>query len=195
MATFGGEEKTMRISSSKQMSPGMRVFFSRIFPLPFIVVGALTLYFGGRGVHRAKESLAWPVAEGQILNSSVEYHRGSNRGSKGGGTYSAEIRYTFTVDGQVHSGNKVAVGDYGSSNSSHAQKIINRYPRDKMVSVRYLPSDPDVCVLEPGVQAQAWFLPGFGMFFVLVGMLMAVFLPRAMKERDSTEPSVAAYRR
>ena len=167
----------MSMSSSKQMSPGMRTFFSRVFPLPFIVVGALTLYFGGRGVHHAQESVAWPVAEGQILNSSVEYHRGS----KGGGTYSAEIRYTFSVDGRMHSGNMVAFGDFGSSNSSHAQKIINRYPKDKIVSVRYLPSDPDVCVLEPGIQAQAWFLPGFGMVFFLAGMLMAVFLPRAIK--------------
>jgi hypothetical protein len=173
----------MSMSSSRQMSPGMRLFFSRVFPLPFIVVGALTLYFGGRGLHRAKESVAWPVAEGQIVNSSVEYHRGK----KGGGTYHAEIAYNFTVDGQTHSGNAVAFGDYGSSSASHARNIVNRYPKDKIVSVRYLPSDPDVCVLEPGIQGQAWFLPAFGMVFFLAGMLLAVFLPTAMKRQGTTE--------
>ncbi len=171
----------MRISSSREMSPGMRIFFSRVFPLPFIVVGALTLYFGGRGVYRAKESVSWPAAEGRIQNSSVEYHKGS----KGGGTYHAEIRYTFDVDGQTRSGNDVAFGDYGSSSSSHAQGIVNRYPEGRVVSVRYLASDPDVSVLEPGIKAQSWFLPGFGVIFLLAGSLMAVFLPRAMKKPET----------
>lgn len=173
----------MRVSSSKQMSSGMRFFFSRIFPLPFVIIGVLTLYFGGRGLRRAKESVAWPVAEGRIQNSSVEYHKDND----GDGAYHAEIQYAFAVDGQTHSGNKVAFGDYGSSSPSHAQNIVNRYTEGKIVSVRYLSSDPDVCVLEPGLKGQAWFLPCFGLVFFMAGMLMAVFLPRMMKRQESAD--------
>ena len=115
------------------------------------------------------------MAEGRIQNSSVEYHRSDNSG-----TYHAEVFYTFTVDGQARSGNTVAFGDYGSSNPSHAQGIVNRYPKDKVVSVRYLSTAPDVCVLEPGFHAQALFLPGVGAIFLIVGTLLAVFLPRVM---------------
>ena len=169
--------------SVTQMSPGMSFFFARIFPLPFILVGAATLFFGGRSLHRAKESVAWPEANGQIMSSGVEYRRGD----KGGGTYHAEIRYTFTVNGQTHSGNKIAFGDYGSSNPSHARGVVNRYPKDKSVSVRYMPTDPDVCILEPGIQGQAWALPGFGLLSLAVGTLMALFLPKAMKKQAGAE--------
>ena len=161
----------------------MSFFFARIFPLPFILVGGLTLYSGTRSLFRAKESLSWPVANGRVQRASVEYHRGD----KGGGTYHAEILYSFTVNDQTHSGNKVAFGDYGSSDPSHAQNIVNRYFKDKAVSVRYLTTDPDVCVLEPGIRGQAWFLPGFGLVFLVAGTFMAVILPKVMRKQANTE--------
>ena len=69
-------------------------------------------------------------------------------------TYHAEILYSFTVDGEPRSGNRIAFGDYGSSNPSHAQEIVNRYPVGKAVRVSYLPGQPDVCLLEPGLHGQ-----------------------------------------
>jgi hypothetical protein len=171
------------MSSAKQTSHGTRFFFARIFPLLFIVIGALTLYFGGRSLQRAKESVAWPTAEGRIQSSDMEYHREK----KGGGTYHAEILYTFAVNGETHSGNKIAFGDYGSGNPSHAQHIVNRYPANKIVQVRYLASDPDICVLEPGIQGQAWILPGIGLVFLVAGILLAISLPKAMRKRSATD--------
>jgi hypothetical protein len=171
-----------------QMSSGMRFFFSRLFPLPFILAGAFTLYFGVRGLHRANESTTWPVADGTIQKSTVEYHSSS----EGGGTYHAEVLYQFTVDGVTHSGNKVAFGDYGSSNPSHAQNIINRYPKGKDVTVHYRAGNPDTCILEPGLRGQTWFLPGFGLVFLVVGSLMAIFLPKLMKKSEmQTEPPLS----
>ncbi len=162
----------------------MRFFFARLFPLPFILIGALTLYHGAKSLQRARESVSWPTTEAVIQRSSVEYHRGS----KGGGTYHAEILYEFTVNDRVFSSDQVAFGDYGSSNPSHARRIVNNYPQGKKVAVHYQRENPEVCVLEPGVKAQAWFLPGFGLVFFVVGCLMAVFLPRLMANsipRDS----------
>jgi hypothetical protein len=159
------------------MSPLGRFLFGRLFPWPFILAGGAAFYFGASSVHRSMESESWPAAEGRIQNSSVQYHR-SNKS----GTYHAEVFYSFTVDGQSHSGNTVAFGDYGSSNPSHAQQIVNRYPKGKVVSVRYLPTDHDVCVLEPGFHTQALLLPGVGSVFLIAGTLMAIFLPRLMRQ-------------
>jgi hypothetical protein len=156
------------------MSPAKHFFFARIFPLIFIVVGAGVLFFGTRSLFRAKESVSWPVAEGRIQSSGVEYVDCKHGGK---GSFIAQIQYSFTVNGEPHSGNKVAFGDYGAS-ESHAQSIVNRYPKGMRVTVRFLATDPNVCVLEPGIQGQAWLLPGAGLFFTVSGLFLAVQMPK-----------------
>ena len=180
----------MRISSSsssKQMSPGMKVFFSRIFPLIFVIVGASVAFFGIRGLIRAKASVDWPATQGKVLESSVERHRSSDSKRRSSTTYRAEILYEFSVEGTTFNGDRVAYGDYGSSNSSHARRVVNRYPKGKSVTVHYMPGNPEECLLEPGLKGQSWFLPGFGLIFFTVGSVMAVFLPRAMRKQEITE--------
>lgn len=175
----------MRISSSssKPMSPGMRFFFSRIFPLIFVAVGASVAFFGIRGLIRAKASVAWPTTQGKVVSSSVEYHKGD----EGGGTYHAEVMYDFNINDTTFSGNRIAYGDYGSSNPSHAREVVNRYPTGQGVTVHYMPGNPEECLLEPGVKGQSFFLPGFGLIFFTVGTVMAAFLPRAMRKQEITE--------
>ncbi|MFC1452145.1 DUF3592 domain-containing protein [Verrucomicrobiota bacterium] len=164
----------------------MKFFFSRIFPLIFVVVGASVAFLGIRGLIRAKASVDWPSTQGNIVESSVERHRSS--GSKGSSTtYHAEILYEFTVAGTTFNGDRVAYGDYGSSSSSHARRIVNRYPKGKSVTVHYMPGNPEQCLLEPGLKGQSWFLPGFGLIFFTVGSLMAVFLPKAIRKQEIAE--------
>lgn len=164
-------------SSSEEMSPGFRFFFSYIFPYIFLIVGLVTLYLGINGVSNAKKSLNWPVAEGIIKRSSVEYHTDSD----GGGTYHAEIYYEYAVNDVLLNGKRVAYGDYGSGNPGHATEIVNKYPVGKKIKVYYMPEKPDECLLEPGIQLQTFFLPSFGIIFTLAGGLMAIFLPKVMK--------------
>lgn len=168
----------METRSSTQMSPKIRFFFSRVFPIPFLLIGAVTCYFGWQNLERAKQSSNWPTAAGIIQHSSVEYHRSDD----GGGTYHAELYYDFDVQGTTYSGDRVAFGDYGSSDASHARRIVNKYPKGKEVTVYYLPKNPEVTVLEPGQKTQVWFLPAIGLVFFLVGVAMAVYLPRTMKK-------------
>jgi len=158
----------------------VKFFFSRIFPLIFITVGAGAAFFGGRELARARASADWPFIRGEVVGSSVERHHGSE--SKGGGTtYHAEILYEFAVGGAVFNGNRVAYGDYGSSNPAHARRLVNRYPEGRSVVVHYMPGNPEECLLEPGLKGQAWLLPGLGLVFFAAGSLMAVFLPKAMR--------------
>jgi hypothetical protein len=132
----------------------------------------------------------WPTAPGQVAASSVEYHHGD----EGGGTYHAEVLYDFSVNDTAFSGNRVAYGDYGSGNPSHARSVVNHYPKGKDVVVHYMPGNPEECLLEPGVKGQSWFLPGFGLVFFTVGNLMAVYLPKAIKKQGITEQENEPYK-
>lgn len=161
----------------------MRFFFSRIFPLVFLVTGAVIAFFGIRGLVRANASVGWPSTEGRIVESSVgsKTSSGSNRS---GITYHAEILYEFTVDGTLFQGNRVAYGDYGSSNISHARSIVNHYPEGKEITVHYMPGNPEESLLEPGVQAQAWLMPAFGLIFFVAGSLVWILVPRMLRNVD-----------
>lgn len=166
---------------SKAPAPVAKFFIGRIFPLPFILAGGAVLAFGLRNVNRANSSTHWPTAEAVIRESRVASHSGN----KGGTTYSAEVRYEFTVAGVVHSGDSVGFGDFGSSDSDKYRRIVNRYPVGSKTKVSYMPEDPSVVVLEPGVKGQTWFLPGAGAVFFLAGCAMAVFLPRTLRKQTA----------
>jgi hypothetical protein len=166
------------------MTPGMKFFFSRIFPFIFIAVGAGVLFFGVRGLIRAKASMNWPEVPGTVVSSRVDRQHSTNSDGRSSTTYHAEINYRYTVAGTTYHGSRVAYGDYGSSSSSHARKIVNRYPEGKKVTVRYMPEDPEECLLESGMKAQSWFMPVFGLVFFVIGCIMAVKLPGAMARQQ-----------
>ncbi|MHC4253174.1 MAG: DUF3592 domain-containing protein [Planctomycetota bacterium] len=169
----------------------MKFFFSRIFPLIFIAAGAITLYFGVRGIARARASVDWPTARGRIVSSTVDRRRSSSGSRRGSSTtYHAEVLYELSVDGTAHDGSRVAYGDYGSSNPSHARRVVNRYPKGTQVAVHYMPGNPEECLLEAGMKAQSWFVPLFGLVFFAAGCMMAVFLPKAMRKQKAATRGV-----
>ena len=164
----------------ESMPPGMRFFWGIVFPQIFILAGAWVSYLGVQNLMRARESVDWPKAPGRILSSRVSTDVGDGDTST---TYSTRIEYEFFVHGQKFAGTRVAYGtvvggSYGSRGS--AEKIVERYPKDKHVDVFYLRSEPEVCVLEPGLKKQAWFIPVLGLFFMGVGMVLAIILYRGL---------------
>ena len=176
----------MGIQIEKPMSPIVRIFFSRIFPLPFLIDGVTVFAFGTRNFFRAESSTGWPTTTGMIETSSVEYHTDNDNG---GGTYHAHVFYHYSLNGTTYNGDRVAYGDYGESNPAHARHIVNRYPAGSNVTVYYMQDKPEECLLEPGIQGQTWFLPCFGALFAIVGSVMLVFLPRVMrKQYDPDHP-------
>ena len=169
----------MDMRTSLSTSPWMMFFFAKVFPWPFVIGGVVMLFLGGRGLLRAWDSVAWPTAPGVVRNSTVECQSGGNHGA----TYHAQIRYEYVVNDTTFSGSRVAYGDYGSSNPAHAQGIVNRYPVGAAVVVHHMRAEPEECLLEPGVQTQAWFVPGIGLLFFSMGSLMVVFLPRLLAKQ------------
>ncbi|MAX25136.1 MAG: hypothetical protein CMJ19_11595 [Phycisphaeraceae bacterium] len=152
-------------------------FLKYIFPWVFILIGLVTCWIGFRGVYLGYVSSSWPTATGQVVSSEVKSSTSRSNG-KSTTTYFADIQYIFVVDNVSHSGTRVAIGDYGSSSSSHARGIVNRYPKGKQVQVVYMPDNPSECMLETGLHLQAAFLPVFGLIFLGVGVLIKVRPPK-----------------
>ena len=132
--------------------------------------GLRAFYLGIRDLNQAKASVAWPTRPGKVLSSSVV----QKRDSEGDLTHHAEVVYVFNVNNTAYSGTRIAYGDYGSSNTSHAQEIVNRYPRDKNVTVHYMPNNPKECLLEVGVKGQASIFPAIGSIFVITGLIFII---------------------
>ena len=153
----------------------------------FIVAGAIVAFFGINGLVKAKASVDWPSSPGQIVSSSVESHHSTGDSGESSTTYHAEILYEFSVEETTFNGNRVAYGDYGSNSPSHARRIANRYPKGKSVTVYYMPENPEECLLEPGLKAQAWVLPSLGLIFFAAGSLTVYFSrPRTTSSNQDT---------
>jgi hypothetical protein len=154
--------------SPRTMSPALRqYFFSWIFPGVFVVLGAVILYFGLGNVQRSHSSKYWPKTEGVITFATMGRHR-SNTSS----TYSGDVSYDYKVGGTTYSSSRISFGQFGSSDSSHARSVLNRYPVDRKVEVFYAPADPALSVLETGVSISDWFLPAVGGLFIFGGVFL-----------------------
>lgn len=163
------------------MGPGMRIFFTIIFPWIFILVGGGILYAGVTNLRRAAASKDWPTAPGKVVVSELD----RRRSDKGSSTYSATVVYDYKVDGTDYSANRVSFGSGSSSNPASARTVLNKYKVGTAVSVHYAPKDPALAVLEPGVSTGTMLMPGIGAVFFLVGCGMAFFLPAAMRNQES----------
>jgi len=121
--------------------------------------------------------LDWPKTNGNVIKSSIEASKGSSSTGSSGGTvvWHADIAYEYTVDGQSYNNYKVSYGDYGSSDKSHAQAILNRYPLGKKVPVYYQPDDQSESVLEPEGTKQGIMLKIIiGSAFMFIGAIIAL---------------------
>jgi hypothetical protein len=133
------------MSSTNEMPLLWWLLLAWFLPSAVILFCVSFSYVGARKIYRDRVSKAWPTAEGTILESSLESasYRRPNL------THRAKVLYSFVVDGNTYSGDTLDFTDFDRE-SEDARSVLNRYPKNKVVSVHYLPSDPSVSVLEPG---------------------------------------------
>lgn len=146
--------------------------------LLLVAVGVGVSMWGSHIKELAAASENWPTAEGRITASEVTSHR--NTDTDRDYYYSAHVEYAYTVNGTRYSSDAVTVGDYSTTGPGDAQRIVDRYPVNKTVSVRYDPEDPGMAILEPGAAGIGNHLFWVGFVFagagLLVGLLCAVSL-------------------
>jgi hypothetical protein len=111
---------------------------------------------------------SWPRAEGTVDSIRVV----QKVGSRGGLQYAAEVRYTFSVDGEVYHGDRFNTrGDYLAGEEAAAD-VTRTYRPGGACTVAYDPSDPARCFLETGVTWHTWGKIAIGVVAGLVGLAL-----------------------
>ena len=131
----------------------------------FVIIGLIVMAFGITSLLEAEASKNWPSTNAIIQSSEMERHYDSESGT----TYSAEVTYEYSVEGDKITGNKIKFGKVSSSDSSDATRYVNKYSEGKKVKAYYNTDDPYDSVLEPGIHGSTWFMPIFGLVFALFG--------------------------
>jgi len=179
------------MASSQQLSPAGRVA-ARVFPWVVAAAGGLAIYVGAGNLADARASRDWPSVEGTITVSDVvrETERTSATDMKRTSvTWRAKVAYRYVVDGTSYEGTRIAYGAYDTAERERAARTVARYPVGHTVVVFYKPADPAESVLEPGTAGVPWFFLALGSVFLLVGLIMARYLPRAFAPRPKGSSS------
>ena len=144
----------------------------------FAAIGVSLLAGGLVNPWRAHGSRSWPQTAGVITYGVIDESNSVTRDSEGDTIRStssgAHLVYRYEVNGMKHYSNVRFFGQLAGASGDWASGIAARYPRGKTVQVAYSPENPDLAVLEPGIDREAFWLPGAWAAFLLFGL--AVFI-------------------
>ncbi len=124
------------------------MFTQKLFALVIVLSGMVMLVYAIFSLSRALASRSWPTAKGTITRSFVD------EDNDDGVTHTAKVTYRYSIGGRELSGNDVQAGGLPSWGFLRgAERVTNKYPVGASVRVRYLPRDPHISLLEPGVNS------------------------------------------
>lgn len=140
----------------------------------FVLFGVAMLTPGLENLWHAYASPSWPATKGVIVYAEQDASSRVAQDSEGDAlrstTYGAPLAYRYQVNGTDYFSNVRHFGQFIASSEDWEKAIRERYPSGTDVPVRYCPTDPDLAVLEPGIHSEAYYLPGGGAAFLLVGL-------------------------
>jgi len=121
----------------------------------------------------AEASKNWPNASGVVTHSEIKQST-----SDGQTMYASAIKYSFTVENNPYTGNRISLtsGNTKTSNIRSVKKTLQKYPVGQKVTVYYDPELPHNALLQTGADTftsiikYAPFLLGF------LGVLMLLQL-------------------
>ena len=153
-----------------------------IWHIIVLIIGLILIIIPAYTIQKCIASGNWPTTEGEIIKSEWDEIY----------TNQADIEYEYWVDEKRYVGNRVSYRWMDSPNlhsddNGYYERLLEKYPYGKNVTVHYNPDNPDEAVLETNPSWFMWFL-------VIVGISLCaiVFLPihklvhRNKKEIKST---------
>ena len=158
-----------------------------------VLFGLYLVLKGARNVQLAVASVKWPTTSGTVLRSDTTrdvVH--STRTTSGSVTFSTKTVIRYAVNGHDYTTDVLHFGQtLGSGDKSVAALQALRYPAGKKVTVSYNPSNPAVAVMKPGLHAEAFWLPGAGLAFLLPAVLCLTIAPAIMRSFTSDDRTFA----
>lgn len=151
--------------------------------LILIALGTGFSIWGYGVMQTAKASLNWPTTQALIVRSQIKSTMATGDVDY---QHSANITYTYTVNGKAYTSGKIIAGDYSSNSSRRAKKIIKRYKKGSDVKAYYNPEKPGEAVLIPGGSILIYVPFGFGILAVCSGVIGLIYYIR--KKASGTGP-------
>jgi hypothetical protein len=145
---------------------------SGVLTLITLLLSGMILSFDGmcgHGIFKQVESAHYLPASGTVTYSGVVTHHGS----KGGVSYSADIRYRYVVNGQAFGGARLRYDGSFSQGYAAAQGLVDAHPVNSAITVYYNPASPEDCVLFTGITGGTLVMP---LFLTPFNMIMLGFL-------------------
>jgi len=137
----------------------------------FICLGALVLFFVLFEAWTAYQSQKWPTAVATILQSSLAL--GSNGDRRSGGTYTACVKYTYTVGDKTYTNDTLHFLYLRTGFEQRHAAYVAKYTPGETFDVYYSPKNPAKSVLLPGFPEWTCFVPLlFPVMFMLFGLFM-----------------------
>ncbi|MGQ1908686.1 DUF3592 domain-containing protein [Marinifilum sp. RC60d5] len=144
------------------------IFATFIFALVFIVGGWLFYkHISQTIIDEAKASEKWPAVQGEVTHSKV-----NSKKSDGKTMYSADIEYSYEVEGVNYTGSRISSVESSTSSYSEVEKDLNKYRVGEVVSVYYNPKIQSISMLEPGAGFLTYVITYGPLLFCFVGLLM-----------------------
>lgn len=116
-----------------------------------VAIFAVVMFLGVRQALEMGDSREWPTTQGQITSSRIVQvsERVSPKGDHSSypPKYEARLSYSYQVDGQPYSGNRLRIRSHAYSNEKHARRELANYPVGQQVEVHYNPEEPESSVL------------------------------------------------
>lgn len=184
----------MTAGSSNTLSPGKGLVFMLIFTVFWCGITGVLAYVFVVGPllrhHYAKAHFA--ATEGVVIESRMTSHSGSGEGSD---TYSATIKYRYTVGDAQYTGDRYDFLGGSSSDDSYAQRLVRENPAGKEITVYYDPEKPAEAVLHLELPGMCYMLILFLQPFALAGLGLTyacVTLPVSQRRRRFLENEAAS---
>ena len=166
--------------------------FLLLFALPFLGVGIWMTSSIGTDLADAWQMQHWTQVNAKLIEAGYETHRGDDSD-----TYNAYARYSYQVDGQAFTNDRVSISAGADNVGSYQKDIGNRLSgvmaRRQSVVVYVNPQDPADSIIDRNPR---WAFLGFKAIFMLVfggaGLLMLVFGLRTRKSKELSATTMSA---
>lgn len=150
-------------------------FMFALLGVSLAVMGAVFVRRQARFRHLGQQAVAhWLSTTGRVLSSQMGGHWSEMTDST---AYlnEAQIRYEYTVNGQVYQSRNVTLQDTSTSSLQPQQEILARYPVGQLVTVHYDPQQPGHSALELRQGSGSWVFTLVGWFFIVGGVGFTLF--------------------
>jgi len=165
--------------------------FYFVVPLIFIaVITFLCVILLGVSFRHRKESgqidiRDWSTTGGKVLSIRLDPHQPDAKHA--GADFEPHVEYAYVVNEIEYLGKKVFPGESGGFTKKAAQEILNQYPLNTYVPVRYNPQSPSDSALHEQSRSMdylnlaGWVFTGFGVIACCFTSFMAFIILGAVR--------------